>query len=695
MKKVISLLFVAVLGWGILSWSMAKKGTNAPEFAEDALGKIQIDITKSEQQWLAQHKKIKVGVIRDMPPYESYNATLRRPEGIVAGYWTVLEDSLNMQFRAVMLDSWDEGAKLLQKGKIDALSFISVERAKRFNLLPSDPYIASSLGIFTNNYGAFINTLDDVFPQAIAIDNITAVHRMVIGDKRYDYRVYPSAEVALKTVRAGKERFYVGDILRTKYMIEKHSLNNMRYIAPVVGSSYGFAWAVEPKNRVFVQLVNKVLAQISPEQGLYLRYKWVSKEAQDRSFWAHRYARYFMWLSVGFVLALIGIIYRSRTLRKRVMQISQSQKMESLGRLAGGVAHDFNNMLAGIQGAAEFMKMKASASEQKKFGKYVDIIINACRRAAHLTSQLLVFSREKELRFEALNFNSLLEDSILLLEHGVSKKMEIMVRTKAKDCCVNANRDLIQNMILNLGFNSRDAMENGGKLLFATRNVVIEPEDVHNFLVKVKPGRYLELTVKDNGIGIAPENLGKIFEPFYTTKALGKGTGLGLAAVYGIVVEHKGTIKVDSSTKGTTFKIYFPLHDGEICVEKETPMPKSIKAKILAVDDEKILLELLKDILKSLDCEVVAFDNPQVAAEYYEKHNDFDVVMLDVLMPHLSGVELFYKLRECNPKVKAIFMSGYSKDTEVEKIVAENANTAFIKKPYNMTDLGEKLRALL
>ena len=112
MKKVISLLFVAVLGWGILSWSMAKKGTNAPEFAEDALGKIQIDITKSEQQWLAQHKKIKVGVIRDMPPYESYNATLRRPEGIVAGYWTVLEDSLNMQFRAVMLDSWDEGAKL-------------------------------------------------------------------------------------------------------------------------------------------------------------------------------------------------------------------------------------------------------------------------------------------------------------------------------------------------------------------------------------------------------------------------------------------------------------------------------------------------------------------------------------------------------------------------------------------------------
>ena len=695
MKKVIVLLLVAIVGWFMVSLWMPQTDMGIPEFSEEAVGPLHLKFDGDEQVWLKAHRKFKVGVIKDMPPYEAYNPTLRRPEGIVAGYWDVIEDNLEMQFKPVVIKSWDEGALMLKEGKIDALSFISAERAKRFGLVASEPYIASSLGIFTNSYGAFINNLDDVFPQVIAIDNITAAHRMVMDDTRHDYRVYPMAEAAIKAVQAGKERFYVGDILRTKYMIEQYRLKNMRYIAPVVGSSYGFTWAVAPKNQIFVRLVNKVLAQISTEQGLYIRYKWMSKEAQDRSFWAHRYARYFLWLSVGFVLALLGVIYRSRTLRKRVMQLSQSQKMESLGRLAGGVAHDFNNMLAGIQGAAEFIKMKMSAAEQKKIGKYVDIIIKACRRAAHLTSQLLVFSREKELRFEPLNFNELIQDSILLLEHGVSKKTEIISRFKAKDSCVKANRDLIQNMVLNLGFNARDAMPNGGKLLIATRNVAIEDEDVHNFLVKVKPGKYLELTVKDKGVGIAPENMSKIFEPFYTTKAVGKGTGLGLAAVYGIVMEHKGTIKVESSPKGTTFKIYFPISEGEICIEKEPIMPKPLKAKVLAVDDEKILLELLKDILKSLDCEVVAFDNPLEAAEYYAAHKDFDVVMLDVLMPHLSGVELFAKLRKINPNLKAIFMSGYSKDTEVEKIVADNDKTAFIKKPYNVADLSEKLRGLL
>ena len=695
MRKVVVLLLVAVVGWAMVAWRGLQAEVQFWEFAEDAIGPLYLDFTVDEQKWIKQHRKLKIGVIRDMPPYESYNHTLRKTEGIVSGYWELIEENLGMNFKPVAINSWDEGAKMLKTGKIDALSFISVERAKRWGLVASEPYIASSLGIFTNSYGAFINNLDDVFPQAIAIDNITTGHRLVMGDSRHDYRVYPMAEKAIRAVQAGKERFYVGDILRTKYMIEKYRLKNMRYIAPVVGSSYGFAWAAEPKNYMFIQLVDKVLEQISTEQGLYIRYKWMSQEEQDRSFWAHRYARYFLWLSIGFVLALIGVIYRGKILRKRVMQISQSQKMESLGRLAGGVAHDFNNMLAGIQGAAEFVKMKMTTSEQKKFGKYMEIIINACRRAAHLTSQLLVFSREKERRFEALNFNDLIQDSILLLEHGISKKIEIITRMKAKDACVSANRDLIQNMILNLGFNARDAMPKGGKLLFATRNIDISAEDMHNFLIKVKPGKYLELTVKDKGVGIAPENLNKIFEPFYTTKAVGKGTGLGLAAVYGIVMEHKATIKVESSPKGTTFKIYFPISQDDICVEKDILPPKPLKAKVLAVDDEKILLELLKDILKSLDCEVVAFDNPAEAAEYYAQNSDFDVVMLDVLMPHLSGVELFDKLRKINPDIKAIFMSGYSKDTEVEKIVAKNNKTAFIKKPYNVADLSEKLRGLL
>lgn len=424
MRKVIIVLMVVA---GLAAVSLTLNGSEAEDaaFSEAFTEPLHLNFSASEQVWLKEHTRLKVGVIRDMPPYEEYNAALRRPEGIAAGYWEVIAGSLNMDLNPVPVSNWEEGAELLRQKKIAALSFISGERARSLRLAASESYIASSLGIFTNDYGAFINNLDDVLPQLIAIDRITAGHRMIAGDLRHDYKIYPTAEAAIAAVNSGKVRFYVGDILRTKYMIEKYRLKNMRYIAPVVGSSYGFSWAAEPENRMFIRLVNKVLEQISAEQGLYIRYKWTTENERGGSFWSHRYARYFLWLFLGFALALAGVVFRSRTLRKRVLQLSQSQKMESLGRLAGGVAHDFNNMLAGIQGAAEFIRMKMTPGEQKKIGKYVDIIIKACRRASHLTSQLLVFSREKERRFEPLNFNELIQDSILLLEHGVSKKPKL------------------------------------------------------------------------------------------------------------------------------------------------------------------------------------------------------------------------------------------------------------------------------
>jgi len=395
------------------------------------------------------------------------------------------------------------------------------------------------------------------------------------------------------------------------------------------------------------------------------------------------------------VLILVVMIYRSQIQRKHALQLSQAQKMESLGRLAGGVAHDFNNMLAGIQGAAEFIKLNFSTEEANKFGKYIEIIIKACLRASHLTSQLLVFAKEKERKFEPLEANELIKDGILLLEHGVSKKIDIITSLKARSSCIEADRDLLQNMLLNLGFNARDAMPDGGKLKISTRNIVIHEDEIQDYLLKVKSGKYVELSVKDNGKGILPENIHKIFEPFFTTKAIGKGTGLGLAAVYGIVQEHHGTIKVISSPKGTEFKICFPVSKAKYCMEKENSSPSPVKAKVLVVDDEKILSELLKDILQSLGCEVMVFSTPETAMEYYRSNHDFDVVMLDVLMPHISGVELYDRMKKITPEIKTIFMSGYSKDTEVEKIVELNTNVAFIRKPYSASDLSEKLRELL
>lgn len=691
MKKFWVLL--AILITFAVVWVELRQGGNI-EYTENENLVFHPQLDANELKWAETHPVIKVGVLRDVPPYE-YVGSDGSIEGIAGSYLRILERSLPLKFVLVPLKNWDVGAEMLKKGQIDAFSFVSADRARDLKLVFSVPYISSSLGIFTNNSGAFINNLDDVLAQKIAVDRHTLNHPLIKNDRRHDYVRFFDTPEALRELSRGGTKFYIGDILNTKFAIEKMGLKNLRYVAPVVGSAYGFGWGADHQNAELIGMINKVLRGMTPEEHLYIRYKWTNIAVLGGSYQSSHYWRYFLWLSGLFALILGGVIYRSRVMRKKVLQQSQSQKMESLGRLAGGVAHDFNNMLAGIQGAAEFMKMNLTAKEQGKFEKYVDIIIKACRRSAHLTSQLLVFSRDKEQNFAPINFNETIKDAVLLLEHGVSKKISIKVDLRAQDCCVYANRNLIQNLLLNLGFNAKDAMPGGGRLEICTENAEITAENVHNFLIKAKRGKYLKLRVADEGCGIAPDILSKIFDPFFTTKEVGKGTGLGLAAVYGIVTDHRGTIRVESSENGTVFEIYFPLSQEKVCQEKEVPPLQKIRAKILAVDDENILLELLKDILKAQKCEVTAFRNPVEAAEYYRHNQDFDVVMLDVLMPELSGVELFGLMSAVNPDLKAVFMSGYSKDNDIEKITSRNPRTRFIKKPYNVEELNQKLAELL
>lgn len=651
-------------------------------------------LSEQNKKWLKENPVIKVGVLRDAAPYE-YVDPKGEVEGIAVSYMNILERSLGVEFQVVPLINWDEGIEMLRSGQVMALSFVSVERGQKMHLVLSVPYISSSLGIFTNNYGAFVNNLDDLLSQKIAIDNYTKDHRLIVSDWRHEYVVYRNSPEALAAVRSGKVGFYIGDILNTKFAIEKLRLRDLRYVAPVVGSAYSFGWGAQPENAELIRIIDKVLMQITPEQHLDIRFRWTNMaDLGEGGVRNYNFRWYLLWISGVFLLILMMVLFRNRVLRKKTLQQSHSQKMESLGLLAGGVAHDFNNMLAGIQGAAEFIKMRLTPREVEKIGKYVDIIIKACRRSAHLTSQLLFLSRDKEQNFDPINFNEMVKDSVMLLEHGIPRKIVIETKFEALDCCVYANRNLVQNLLLNLGFNAKDAMPEGGEIVIKTQNTQIVAEEVHNYLLKVKPGKYLELTVQDQGGGISREIQNKIFEPFFTTKSVGKGTGLGLAAVYGIVSDHKGTIRVESSEKGTIFHIYFPVSEADVCMESEMPRFRKFKAKVMVVDDEKILLEMLKDILKSLNIEVIPFMNPLEAEDYYRQNPDFDMVILDVLMPHLSGVELYERLSLINPKVKVIFVSGYSKDNDIEKIIAENPRTRFIKKPYNVSELNEKLFSL-
>lgn len=650
-----------------------------------------IVFSTEELDWLASHKTLALGVMEDAPPYEYMdNGEFK---GMSSSYIKIIEEKTGLKFKLVPIAAWQDSYYLLKEGRIKVLSMAVRNFRVPDDILFSFPYVASSLGIFGRDSSAFINNFDDVLEQKVSISSSIIDHMPGLQDKNHHFVVFEDVIEALKIANSGKIDFYVGDILHTKFAMDKFDLDKLRYIAPVVGSSYGFSLAVEQKDEVLLQIINKVLKNITPFQHLDIRQKWTSADFGNNQVIVKRYLNY-LYFSFGvFALILVFLFYKGRNYRKKALQIAHTQKMESIGRLAGGVAHDFNNMLAGIHGAAEMLEIKMGEFPEVK--KYTDIIINASNRSSYLTSQLLVFSRDKGQKITDMDLHKCLVDAVALLEHGVNKKIVIKTDFAAENHFVAGNRNLIQSMILNLGFNAKDAMDEKGELDISTHNIELCEEDVQDCILAVKPGEYIEIIVKDNGRGI-PENIkAKIFEPFFTTKEIGKGTGLGLAAVYGIVLEHKGSIRVESSSEGTTFRIYIPVilnQDEKVVAVRDA---QKIEAKILVVDDEKILLELMKDILGSLGAKVIAVNNSLEAVGVYQNTPGIDIVMLDVIMPGRNGVDIYADLLKINPAIKVIFMSGYNKDNEVLGLVEKNSNIDFISKPYSVVDCQQKISKML
>ena len=407
------------------------------------------------------------------------------------------------------------------------------------------------------------------------------------------------------------------------------------------------------------------------------------------------------------LFALLFTTFANILLRKRIKrfkqrekrsasmleQMSRSKKMESIGRLAGGIAHDFNNMLAGINGSAEVLKTKLE--DRSELRRYADVIIETCSKAANLTSQLLMFSRSKGLNSENMDLHKCIEEGLFLLEHGINKNVKIKKRFKADRYYIKSNYDLIQNAILNLGFNSRDAMPGGGTITVSTKNLKLTVAQIASGVHKVDPGEYIEIAFKDTGFGIEENVRYKIFDPFFTTKGIGKGNGLGLPAIYGIVTESSGTIRIKSSDKGTTFFLYFPIVKVKKLPKVKERKTDKITAKVLVVDDDKILLKILKDILELIGVEAITVSSPLDVVAVYKEHKNIDAVMLDVIMPDKGGAEVYRDLKKVNPALLAVFMSGYNKDPAVEEIIKNEKGVEFLGKPYKIADVSQKLKRLL
>jgi PAS domain S-box-containing protein len=389
--------------------------------------------------------------------------------------------------------------------------------------------------------------------------------------------------------------------------------------------------------------------------------------------------------------------HRDITDRKRLEeQLMQVQKLDAVGRLAGGVAHDFSNILSAILGYSELALMKLPEGHPAR--RNIKFIYEAGERAADLTHQLLAFSRKQMLQMRVVNLNRVVENVGTVLQRVIGEDVTVALNTRRPVRNIMADPGQLEQILLNLAVNARDAMPSGGVLTVETSDVVFGEEEELS-LEGMKPGSYVMLSVADSGKGMSREVLEKIFEPFFTTKEQGKGTGLGLATVYGIVKQHNGYIYVQSEPeKGSAFSIYFPstteAAEETPPVERPAHMPCGTE-RILVVDDEPSIRTLVADMLRPLGYEVMeASSGGEALAMGRAAPGCIDLLITDVVMPGMNGHALAQAFRSEHPKTMVVFMSGYAKDTRGD-FHLNAPGTAFIQKPLTPGGLADKVREML
>jgi PAS domain S-box-containing protein len=376
-------------------------------------------------------------------------------------------------------------------------------------------------------------------------------------------------------------------------------------------------------------------------------------------------------------------------------QLLQSQKMEAVGLLAGGVAHDFNNILTAIIGYGSIVKMKLPVGDPMV--QYIDNILASTERAANLTNSLLAFSRKQIIKPRPLFANEIITNVGKLLARLIGEDVELNLKLAGRDMTILADAGQIEQVLMNLTTNARDAMPSGGTLTIGTERVQLDRDFVarHGFGV---PGAYAMITVADTGMGMDDRTRERIFEPFYTTKEVGKGTGLGLSIVYGIIKQHEGHITVDSEPgMGTIFSIYLPLvpTDDEKAPASATKTGRGGTETVLVAEDDEPVRALIVMLLSEAGYRVVsAVDGEDAVRKFMENRDQVQLLVLDVIMPKKNGTEAYEEIRAMKPEIKALYMSGYTADVFEKKNIPEQ-RLNLITKPVSPTELLKKVRTTL
>ena len=485
--------------------------------------------------------------------------------------------------------------------------------------------------------------LFDLSPQAVALTEIKSGRLVDINNKFCELTKYHKEEIiGLSTTEAG---FYL-EADRSKFLKELQASGEV--------------------------------------SGLDMKFK-----AKDHSILqAIMFARIIQIEGKSFILTIFHDITEQKRLEA---QLQQAQKIEAIGTLAGGIAHDFNNLLMGIQGRTSLMLNDINLSHPHL--EHLKGVEDYIKSATDLTRQLLGFAMGGKYEVKPADLNELVTRSSELFgrtkkEISIHKKIQEGLRT------VEVDQGQIEQVLLNLYVNAWQSMPGGGELYLETENVLLGDRFVKPY--ELEPGKYVKISITDTGVGMDKATLERVFEPFFTTKEMGRGTGLGLASAYGIIKNHGGIIIVSSEKgKGATFNIYLPASEREVFKEKELSEDILKGAEtILLVDDEKMILDVGKELLKKLGYKVLVAKGGKAAVELYEANNEeIDMVILDMIMPHMGGGDTYDLMKTINPNIKILLSSGYSIDGQATEIMKRGCN-GFIQKPFDMKGLSQKIREI-
>ena len=390
---------------------------------------------------------------------------------------------------------------------------------------------------------------------------------------------------------------------------------------------------------------------------------------------------------------VVGVLADITDRRSLELQFRQAQKMEAVGQLAGGVAHDFNNLLTAIVGYSRFALDWATAPEQRRD---LEEIIKAAGRAAALTKQLLSFSSRHVMETVSIDLNLLIVDMVTMLRRVIGEDIDLTMSLAAELSAVRADRSQLEQVVMNLVLNARDAIGGGGTVQLETATVTIDGSAAMH-RPGLKAGSYVTLTVSDTGCGMSDDTKARLFEPFFTTKPRGQGTGLGLATVYGIIVQSGGAIHVESEPDyGSAFTVYLPSETSPVPVTERHAEPQRVpgSASVLLVEDEQAVRELVRIILERAGYAVVEAANPDVAETLFDAMKSVDLLLTDVVMPGRSGFDLFHRLLEKQPSLRVLFISGYTDYAMFDSASVER-DLAFLEKPFSAEGLVAKVQEVL